>query len=71
MTSVGRVTKIVSTRYVVVRARSLRKAGRLSWRRRVSHRRHHHEAYQLRPRHALDNPPIVSLVPLFAVQYDT
>jgi len=67
MTSVGRVSKIVSTRYVVARARSRRKAGRLSWRRRVSPSR---EAYQLRPRTTLDNLPIVSPVPLFAVQYD-
>jgi len=67
MTSVGRAGKIVSTRCVVVRAPSLRKAGRLSWRRRVSY----HEAYQLRLRNALDNTPVLSLVPLFAVQYDT
>jgi hypothetical protein len=61
MTSVGRAPKIVSTRYVVARARSRRKAERLSLRRRVSPSR---EAYQLRPRTALDNLPIVSPVPL-------
>ena len=61
MTSVERASKIFSTRYVVARARSRRKAGRLSWRRRVSPSR---EAYQLRPRTTLDNLPIVSPVPL-------
>jgi hypothetical protein len=67
MTSVGRAPKIASTRCVVARVRSRRKAGRLSWKRRVLPSR---EAYQLRPRDTLDNLPIVSPVPLFAVQYE-